>query len=149
MKVGPITLLVLQPTPFCNLDCRYSYLPNRSSRKRMGRDVLDAVCRAVFTSRFCQNGLTIAWHAGEPLVLPVTFYEDAIAVIRSLNRAEVKVRHNIQTNGVLVDEEWCTFFCAMGSKLASAWMGRHSCMTLHVSDEMAAGPTRMPCGQYI
>jgi uncharacterized protein len=117
MKVGPITLLVLQPTPFCNLDCRYCYLPNRSSRKRMGRDVLEAVFRAVLGSRFCRDNLTIAWHAGEPLVLPVRFYEDAIALFESLNHAEIRVRHNIQTNGVLVNEEWCTFFLRHGIKV--------------------------------
>ena len=26
--VGPLELLVVQPTPFCNLDCSYCYLPD-------------------------------------------------------------------------------------------------------------------------
>ena len=28
-------LLILQPTPFCNLDCDYCYLPNRDDTRRM------------------------------------------------------------------------------------------------------------------
>lgn len=31
---GPIEQLVLQPTPFCNLDCKYCYLPNRSEDRK-------------------------------------------------------------------------------------------------------------------
>jgi uncharacterized protein len=83
----------------------------------MGREVLEAACRAVFDSRLCQRDLTIAWHAGEPLVLPVTFYEGALAIINRLNRAQVRVRHNIQTNGVLIDEKWCAFFLRHGIKV--------------------------------
>jgi len=30
--VPRIELLVVQPTPFCNIDCRYCYLPDRNSK---------------------------------------------------------------------------------------------------------------------
>ena len=34
-RVGPLDLLVIQPTPFCNIDCSYCYLPTRQSKERM------------------------------------------------------------------------------------------------------------------
>ena len=39
---GPLRLLVLQPTPYCNLDCDYCYLPSRNDRSRLSLDILDA-----------------------------------------------------------------------------------------------------------
>ena len=30
-----IDLLVIQPTPFCNLDCDYCYLPQRSDTRKI------------------------------------------------------------------------------------------------------------------
>ena len=41
MVAGPLELLVLQPTPFCNINCSYCYLPDRQSTRRMTPDTLD------------------------------------------------------------------------------------------------------------
>jgi hypothetical protein len=32
-----VRLLVMQPTPFCNLDCTYCYLPHRDDKRRLAR----------------------------------------------------------------------------------------------------------------
>ena len=64
-----LELLVLQPTPLCNLDCTYCYLPNRRSRARMAPEVLEAAIRRAVESPFLGEELTVVWHAGEPLVL--------------------------------------------------------------------------------
>ena len=47
-RAASLRLLVLQPTPFCNIDCSYCYLPNRALRARMSLATLDLVCRRVF-----------------------------------------------------------------------------------------------------
>jgi sulfatase maturation enzyme AslB (radical SAM superfamily) len=62
-----LRLLVLQPTPFCNIDCSYCYLSNRRSTARMSLETLDLVCRRVFESPFLDRQLQVAWHGGEPL----------------------------------------------------------------------------------
>ena len=43
-----LSLLVLQPTPFCNIDCSYCYLSHRTSRARMSLETLGLVCDRVF-----------------------------------------------------------------------------------------------------
>ncbi len=35
-----IQLLVIQPTPFCNIDCRYCYLPQRNSKAVVAEQTL-------------------------------------------------------------------------------------------------------------
>jgi uncharacterized protein len=107
---GPLELLVLQPTPFCNLDCTYCYLPDRDSKRRMSDATLNSVAEFVFSSGIVERGFTVVWHAGEPMVLPVGYYERAIEIFAAHNAAGFKVGHSFQTNGVLIDEVWCDFF---------------------------------------
>jgi uncharacterized protein len=100
-------LLVLQPTPFCNLDCSYCYLPDRNSRKRMRPEVLHQVFARVFAGGLVEDPLTVVWHAGEPLVLPPRFYQEAFAIARQHDRGDAPFQHCIQTNATLLDQEWC------------------------------------------
>ena len=107
---GPLELLVLQPTPFCNLDCAYCYLPDRDSKRRMSDATLNRVFQFVFSSGIVEHGFTVVWHAGEPMVLPVAYYERAIEIAAAHNPGGVQVGHSFQTNGVLIDDGWCDFF---------------------------------------
>jgi len=101
-----LELLVLQPTPLCNLDCSYCYLPNRRSRARMGVEVLDAAAQRVAESPFLGQELTVVWHAGEPLVLAPAWYEDAFARLERHLAARTQLTHAFQTNGTRLDERW-------------------------------------------
>jgi uncharacterized protein len=105
-----IDLLVVQPTPFCNIDCKYCYLPDRNSKAVVAPQTLHNLFSQVFASGWVQNCLSVVWHAGEPMVLPIAFYRGAFAMIESLRPRNVSVVHSFQTNGTLIDEAWCTFF---------------------------------------
>ncbi len=105
-----IQLLVVQPTPFCNIDCRYCYLPNRTSKAVVARETLQNLFSQVFASEWLGGGLSVVWHAGEPMVLPIGFYRDAFALVEALRPPELQVVHSFQTNGTLIDDDWCRFF---------------------------------------
>jgi len=104
-----LELLVLQPSPFCNLDCRYCYLPNRTDRRRMSMDGLEAALRKVVASRLLGPRLSVVWHAGEPMAVPREWYEEAFALV-ARHLAEVHVEHHFQTNAMGMDDAWCRFF---------------------------------------
>ena len=108
-QLGPLDLLVIQPTPFCNIDCSYCYLPDRQSKKQITRDVLEAIFERAFASGLVEHPFTVVWHAGEPCVLPPRFYKEAIAILERHNTLGVRVDHSFQTNGTLIDAEWCAF----------------------------------------
>jgi uncharacterized protein len=111
---GPLDLLVIQPTPFCNLDCDYCYLPFRQVRDKISPEVLRAIFTRVFASGIVEHGFTVVWHAGEPLVLPVAFYQEALEIIAEENRENVEVGHSFQTNGTLLNPGWCRFLKEKG-----------------------------------
>jgi uncharacterized protein len=103
---GPLQLVVIQPTPYCNINCSYCYLKNRRNKGRITPEILEATFRKVFTSPFVQSEFTVTWHAGEPLIMGVHFYEEAIQLIASLTPKGFRVRHAIQSNGTLLNEAW-------------------------------------------
>jgi uncharacterized protein len=105
-----IAVVVVQPTPFCNINCNYCYLPARNNKATISADTLRTLFQKVFLSGWADEQITVIWHAGEPLVMPVSFYEDAFTLIDSLRPAEIQVRHSFQTNGTLLSRAWCDLF---------------------------------------
>ena len=107
---GPLELLIMQPTTFCNIDCGYCYLPARSVRRVMTQETVARLFEEVLSGPFCAERLTVVWHAGEPLIPGIDFYEQAFATIRRLNRGRVDVTQSFQTNGTLLTQAWVDFF---------------------------------------
>jgi uncharacterized protein len=107
--VAQLELLVLQPTTFCNIDCTYCYLPARHVRGRMSVATLERIAERILASRYVGDHLTVIWHAGEPLVLPITFFEEAFALFQNARPARLKLSHSLQTNGTLLTKSWATF----------------------------------------
>lgn len=105
MPVEPLGLLVVQPTPFCNIDCGYCYLADRTERTRMTPSTVEAVVRFLNTIVLTNQPLAVVWHAGEPLVAPIEFYERAFECFRSGSKTPVD--HHFQTNAMLLNDDWC------------------------------------------
>ena len=105
-----VETVVLQPTPFCNINCSYCYLPQRSDKSVMALDTSVTLFGKLFASGWASPRLTVIWHAGEPLVLPVSYYQSAFEAIEALRPPGIELRHAIQTNGMLITPAWCELF---------------------------------------
>lgn len=114
--LGPIELVVLQGTAFCNLNCSYCYLSEESRRKRgaMSLETVETIFLRILISPYVGRTLQVSWHSGEPLVLGADYYRAAIDRILRLARTirpdGIEVRFDIQTNGTLIDAQWCELF---------------------------------------
>jgi uncharacterized protein len=111
---GPLRLLVVQPTPFCNLDCDYCYLPGRKDRRRLSLEHLELSLHRVLDSPFVDGPFTLLWHAGEPLTMPIRFYDDATQLIRRVLQDRglppETISQSVQTNAVVINDAWCDCF---------------------------------------
>lgn len=107
---GPLGLLILQATPFCNIRCSYCYLDNRDVRLRMSMDTIRKTMARVLESRATANHLSISWHAGEPTTLGPRFYEEAFKAIEEVVRGTIEIRHSMQTNAIGINKAWCDLF---------------------------------------
>jgi uncharacterized protein len=134
-----VRLLVLQPTPFCNINCDYCYLPHRTSTKRMNVEIVEAAVRNVMSSGLLGDRLSIVWHAGEPMVMPVQFYRDSACAIARIVAGYSEVSHALQTNGLLIDQEWCAFFRESGMRVGVSLDGPARIHDLHRKTRSGAG----------
>jgi uncharacterized protein len=108
---GPTGLVVLQSTGFCNIDCRYCYLPDRANgRQTMDLKTVAQVARLIFDPSLLKDEIDIVWHAGEPLTLPPVYYDDAIRIIDAAKPSTTETHYGIQTNGTLIDDNWIDLF---------------------------------------
>jgi uncharacterized protein len=103
LPVGGVELLIIQPSPFCNINCDYCYLPERDSHNRMSsRHVLQHY-RKIISRRFDRREIERSCrHAGEPLALPLSFYKEAFETLSSLVRFPGKNRSLDANNGMLI-----------------------------------------------
>jgi len=109
-----IDLIVFQATSRCNLNCRYCYLPaaGRAQQQRMPLDLFDRASALILRSNLLSPSPTVLWHAGEPLAAGLAFYRQAYDILAKNNVYAKKLRHSFQTNGTLINQNWCDFFQA-------------------------------------
>lgn len=105
-----IGVVVIQPTAFCNINCTYCYLPDRDNKHVIAQSTVTKLFAEVFASGWACPEITVIWHAGEPLAVPVAFYREAFESIERIRPQSVVVRHAFQTNGMLINPEWCALF---------------------------------------
>lgn len=99
--------------PICNLDCKYCFYLEKeklfptTENFRMSDDVLDRYIRQYIEAQSVSE-ISFAWQGGEPTLLGVDFFRRVVELQRRY--ADGKVIHNaLQTNGVLLDDEWGAF----------------------------------------
>ncbi|MBC7947117.1 MAG: hypothetical protein H7Y42_04500 [Chitinophagaceae bacterium] len=94
---------------------------SRRIKSSMSADIIDRFFTDLFQCGLAAREVTVLWHSGEPLVLPPSYYDDAIARILRLKDAfashDISIKFGIQTNGVLINDAWCNFFVRHASHL--------------------------------
>jgi uncharacterized protein len=107
--------LLAKPTgATCNLDCKYCFFLSKEllypdSRFRMTDEVLEAYIRELLEAHQ-EPEVTIAWQGGEPTLMGLDFFKRSIELVRKYKKPGQTVMHNIQTNGIKVDDKFAEFF---------------------------------------
>lgn len=98
----------------CNLNCDYCFYLEKQSLyhekpvTHMDDDTLEAYVRHYIAASETQNEVAFTWQGGEPTLLGLDFYRRAVA-LQAKYGAGRKISNSFQTNGVLLDDEWCAF----------------------------------------
>lgn len=110
IKPSSVTLMIKPVGALCNLDCHYCYyLPTKDVydgvEHKMRLDVLEAVF-AGYLPRAADE-VTICWQGGEPTLAGRRFFEKALEYQDRHKRPGQRVWNALQTNGTLLDDDWC------------------------------------------
>ena len=97
----------------CNLDCHYCYYRDKSeiysgNMPRMSEELLETYIKQYIEGASQQN-ISFCWHGGEPLMAGLPFFEKAMELQRKYAGDKV-IENTLQTNGILVNDAWCSFF---------------------------------------
>ena len=75
---------------------------------RMSREVLEEFIRQ-YIEASAGPAVYFTWHGGEPTLAGLDFYRTAVALQNKHTPANRHCVNNLQTNGILLDDEWCAF----------------------------------------
>lgn len=98
----------------CNLACDYCYYSDKSALyghagpSAMSDEVLERFISEYIRSQSV-NEVLFVWHGGEPLLRGIPFYERVLKLQRKY-AAGHHIDNCIQTNGVLINDDWSRFF---------------------------------------
>ena len=98
----------------CNLACRYCYYLEKEQLYpagepvRMADDLLEEyIVQHIDASPGPE--IRFSWHGGEPTLLGLDYFRNIVALQRRHQPAGRRIANGIQTNGTLLDEDWCRF----------------------------------------
>ncbi len=91
----------------CNLSCSYCYYLSKE-KGRMSDALLEEFIRQN-TEAQTQPEILFTWHGGEPLLLPIIYYARALELQQKYAHGR-HIDNCLQTNGTLLNDEWCQFF---------------------------------------
>ena len=106
--------LIVKPSGSqCNLACEYCFYLKKTrlypnSRFRMDDETLEVLIRGYLDSQ-PDGEVTFIWQGGEPTLMGLPFFKKAVALQRKFKRSGQEVSNALQSNGLLLDDDWGKF----------------------------------------
>lgn len=110
----PLYVMLKPVGSLCNLACDYCYylekakLYTENKNHVMSDELLERFVKEYIESQTMPQ-VMFTWHGGETLIRPLSFYRKAIELQKRYARGR-QIDNSIQTNGILLTDEWCRFF---------------------------------------
>lgn len=109
----PLYVMLKPAGAHCNMACTYCYylekakLYEQEPKQIMTDETLERFTKDYIEAQTMEQVL-FTWHGGEPLMRPLAFYKKALELQRKYARGR-RIDNCIQTNGTLLNDEWCRF----------------------------------------
>ena len=111
-----INFLIKPASSACNLKCRYCFYEDEANKRfqksfgKMANATVDALLRRAYEASEEGGSVSFAFQGGEPTLAGLDFYRNFVQKAKSEKPQGVSLLFSIQTNGILLDEEWADFF---------------------------------------
>lgn len=99
--------------PMCNLDCSYCFYLHKekllptTNKWSMPDEILEE-----FIKQYVQDQdhgeIIFSWQGGEPTLCGLDYFKKIVALERKYMGNKI-IQNDLQTNGILLDDDWCRF----------------------------------------
>jgi uncharacterized protein len=120
----------------CNLDCSYCYYldkehlyPEGETFQMTDETLEEYIVQHIEASP--EEVIRFSWHGGEPTLLGLDFYRRVVELQRKHKPRGRSIANGIQTNGTLLDEDWCRFLAQEGFAVGVSMDGPPELHDLH------------------
>lgn len=96
----------------CNLGCHYCSYREKERQPPMDDETLEQYIRQYIVAQ-PGNTVEFTWQGGEPALAGLSFYRKAIALQMRFANGK-RIQNTLQTNGLLLNDEWCKFLRHQG-----------------------------------
>lgn len=103
--------------PACNLDCDYCYYLSKEDllglhgHEPIAEDILEAFIACHIAGNDTAE-VEFEWQGGEPTLLGIEFFRKVVDLQAKHCPRGKRALNSLQTNGLLIDEQWCEFLSA-------------------------------------
>ncbi len=108
-----ISVMIKPSSGMCNMSCDYCFYRDETQKRSqesygfMSEKTLKNVIRK--TMLRAEGMISYAFQGGEPTLRGLAFFQKVIEYQNQYNKNKIQVHNALQTNGLLIDEDWCRF----------------------------------------
>ena len=111
----PLSIMIKPASSLCNLDCRYCFyhdVAENREEKNLGIMNSSTSESLIKSALAFADGYSVAFafQGGEPLIAGKEYFENFISLVEKYNTKSSEIFYSVQTNGLLINEEWAEFF---------------------------------------
>ena len=139
-----LSFLIKPSSSLCNLRCTYCFYQDVSKRRQvksygiMKKEVMEKVIERAFEAIDDNGVLNFAFQGGEPMLSGIEFFQQFASYVEERKTGQT-VYYSIQTNGVLINDEWASFFAKKGFLVGVSLDGYESNTNYFRKDEKGNG----------
>ncbi len=111
----PISVMIKPSSSACNLRCEYCFYSSLSSSRndyskgfmteQTARNIISSAVEFTKGTR-----IIFTFQGGEPMLSGIDFFKKFVQAVKELNTFSSPITYCLQTNGTLINDEWCEFF---------------------------------------
>ncbi|MBE6784591.1 MAG: SPASM domain-containing protein [Ruminococcaceae bacterium] len=111
----PLSIMIKPASSLCNLDCRYCFyhdVAENREEKNLGIMQAETAENLIKSALKFADGYSIAFafQGGEPLIAGKDYFSNFVSLVDRYNIKKSEIFYSIQTNGLLINDEWAEFF---------------------------------------
>lgn len=101
----------------CNIDCQYCFylhkenLLHQPKQPKMDDETLEAFVKSYIESQDGEQ-IVFSWQGGEPTLLGLDYFRKVVELQKKYKPSGTRIENDLQTNGILLNDEWCEFLLA-------------------------------------